>query len=149
MKQYIGTKHIKAVAMNRLDYNVLRGWDLPADENGEDKGFLVEYLDGGQSNHPDYAGYISWSPHEQFVNAYVDTTGEMDYSNALIMVKLGKKIARAGWNGKGMYVEMPELSEVLQQNINPYFTLKGVDGKISMWVASVADSLATDWQIVD
>ena len=37
MKQYIGTKHIKAVAMNRLDYNVLRGWDLPADENGEDK----------------------------------------------------------------------------------------------------------------
>lgn len=29
MKQYIGTKLIKARPMNRADYNMYRGWDFP------------------------------------------------------------------------------------------------------------------------
>ena len=53
-QMYIGTKRINAMAMNRLAYNQLRGWELPSDENGEDEGFLVEYVDGGKSNHPDH-----------------------------------------------------------------------------------------------
>lgn len=149
MKQYIGTKQIKAKAMDRDEYNIMRGWELPHDENGDDEGYLVEYLDSLNSNHPGYANYISWSPKEEFLNAYVDITGEMDFSNALIMVKLGKCIARAGWNGKGMHVEMPVLSDALLQNINPYFTLQGTDGKASMWVPSINDCLATDWRVVD
>jgi len=68
--RYIGTKMICAVAMTRLAYNELRGWTLPGDENGEDEGFLVEYLDGGKANVPGYAGYVSWSPKEVFENAY-------------------------------------------------------------------------------
>jgi hypothetical protein len=31
---------------------------------------LVEYIDGGQSNHELHEGYISWSPKEVFENAY-------------------------------------------------------------------------------
>ncbi len=68
--KYIGKKEIHAVPMNRLAYNQLRGWELPADENGEDEGYLVEYLDGGAANHPDYTGYISWSPAAVFERAY-------------------------------------------------------------------------------
>lgn len=70
MNQYIGTKLIKARPMNRADYNVYRGWELPADEDGTDEGYLVEYTDGGVANHPEHDGYISWSPKEQFDNAY-------------------------------------------------------------------------------
>lgn len=73
---YIGTKVIRATPMSRLDYNTLRGWDLPSDENGDDAGFLVEYMDGGQANHPDYAGYISWSPSAVFNAAYIPAQGE-------------------------------------------------------------------------
>lgn len=69
MKQFVGTKIINAIAMTRLAYNELRGWELPEDENGDDEGYLVEYLDGGQANHPDYAGYISWSPKAVFEKA--------------------------------------------------------------------------------
>lgn len=29
MKKYIGTKVLKAVPMNRGDYNILRGWNIP------------------------------------------------------------------------------------------------------------------------
>ncbi len=47
MKHFVGLKVIKAVAMTRLAYNELRGWALPADEDGADEGYLVEYQDGG------------------------------------------------------------------------------------------------------
>lgn len=67
---YVGTKVIHAVAMSRQAYNDYRGWQLPADENGEDNGYLVEYADGGQPNVPGHAGYISWSPAEVFEKAY-------------------------------------------------------------------------------
>ena len=70
MKNYIGRKAIKAMPMTRKAYNDYRGWELPSDENGEDEGFLVEYVDGGKSNHPNHKGYISWSPKDVFERAY-------------------------------------------------------------------------------
>lgn len=70
MKIYTGTKTINATPMLRGEYNVLRGWVLPADEDGADEGYLVEYTDGGKANHPDFAGYISWSPKDVFERAY-------------------------------------------------------------------------------
>lgn len=30
----------------------------------------MKYIDGGQSNHPDFEGYISWSPKAVFEKAY-------------------------------------------------------------------------------
>lgn len=75
MKKYEGKKQILATPMSRLEYNEYRGWQLPENENGEDEGFLVEYIDGGEANHPDHAGYISWSPKVVFEYAYnpIDT----------------------------------------------------------------------------
>lgn len=67
---YLGTKVIHAVPMDRLAYNQLRGWELPADENGEDLGYLVQYADGGSPNVPGFDGYVSWSPRDVFERAY-------------------------------------------------------------------------------
>lgn len=67
---YIGTKCIRAVPMNRLDYNRLRGWEVPADENPEDAGYLVENADGGAPNVAGFDGYISWSPAGIFEATY-------------------------------------------------------------------------------
>ena len=58
---YEGTKRVHAKPMNRGDYNVYRGWEVPADENPADEGYLVEYVDGGRGNDSRHAGYISWS----------------------------------------------------------------------------------------
>lgn len=75
MKKYEGKKQILAKPMSRLEYNEYRGWKLPENENGSDEGFLVEYIHGGEANHPDHVGYISWSPKVVFENAYnlIDT----------------------------------------------------------------------------
>lgn len=73
MKQYIGVKVINAKPMTRAEYNTFRGWELPADENGADEGYLVEYVDGGRGNTDLYAGYVSWSPKDVFERAYKPT----------------------------------------------------------------------------
>lgn len=76
MKKYTGVKEILAKPMNRKEYNDYRGWELPADENGDDEGFLVEYVQSETSpnvNHPAHTGYISWSPKDVFEESYIST----------------------------------------------------------------------------
>lgn len=73
MEQYVGTKVINAMPMTRGDYNIIRGWQLPADEDGRDMGYLVEYTDAQRPNAPGFDGYISWSPADVFEGAYAPT----------------------------------------------------------------------------
>lgn len=161
MKQYLGTKLINAVAMTRLEYNQLRGWTLPADEEGDDEGYLVEYKDGGKPNHPDFEGYVSWSPKEQFDKAYRPTDG-LNFGLAVEALKLGSKVSRAGWNDKGMFVYLVPANSYPAQTgaaksyfgeggmvpYNAYMAIKNVNDTVSTWVPSVNDVLADDWVIV-
>lgn len=70
MRRYIGTKAVNAKPMTRLDYNELRGWKLPDDEDGSDAGYLVEYADGQRPNVKGFKGYVSWSPADVFEGSY-------------------------------------------------------------------------------
>ena len=161
MKTYIGVKMIRAKPMTRAEYNTYRGWTLPADEDGSDTGFLVEYLDGGKANTPDHSGYVSWSPSDVFANAYQETEGAT-FGFALEAMKNGHRAARAGWNGKGMFVYVvPPASYPAQTGAakaffgndalvpyNAYMAIKNVDGTVSTWVPSVNDCLSQDWQLL-
>lgn len=69
MKKYYGTKIIAAASMSRLDYNTLRGWTLPEDEDGSDQGFMV-VQSGQPSNLDGYDGHVSWSPKDVFERTY-------------------------------------------------------------------------------
>ena len=162
MKRYIGTKVINATPMTRLAYNQFRGWALPAKENGEDAGYLVEYTDGGQANTSQFDGYVSWSPKEQLEGAYRETGG-LTFGLAVEALKKGQKLARSGWNGKGMFVFLVNGStfnvsrapllgifpEGAAINYRPHIDIKGVDGSISTWVPSIGDVMAEDWAIVE
>ena len=77
----------------------------------------------------------------------------MDFGEALHLLKEGKKLAREGWNGKGMFIVFVP-SKVI--NLNEYFVkfnqhlvIKNVDGSVSTWVPSVNDCLAEDWYVAD
>ena len=56
MKKYIRCHIVKAEPMTRGDYNKLRGWEIPANENPADEGYVITYRKG-QPNE-----YISWCP---------------------------------------------------------------------------------------
>lgn len=60
MKKYVGTKVIEATPMTRGDYNKFRSWQIPADEDPADEGYLVKHSDD----------YVSWSPASVFEEAY-------------------------------------------------------------------------------
>lgn len=168
---YFGTKQIIATAMTRLAYNQYRGWDLPDDEDGTDAGYLVEYVDGGASNHPDHDGYISWSPADVFDRAY-QPSNAMSFGHAIEAMKLGHKVARVGWNGKGMWVALTPASSFEAIHAKPghaakhranefgdpngvnvellaHFDMRAADGSMVVgWLASQPDMLADDWGIV-
>ena len=161
MKKYIGVKQIKAKPMTRGEYNEYRGWELPSDEDGGDEGLLVEYIDGGKSNHPDHEGYISWSPKSVFEQAYREING-LTFGLAIEAMKKGAKVCRAGWNGKGMFAyyvqesKYPAQSEcvkgVFEGDMVPYrhyLALKTAQDDIATWSPSTSDALAEDWMIVE
>ena len=178
MKRYIGVKEINAKPMTRQAYNDFRGWQLPALENGDDEGFLVEYIDGGQANTPEFMGYVSWSPKDVFERAYRLSDG-MTFGMALEALKRGMKVARKGWNGKGMWLSLsadnlggqPVVRYVdhdkfwsknnsdfaVEQGgcamVLPCITMKTVDSTgreaiLMGWLASQTDMLSEDWVVV-
>lgn len=163
MEYFVGTKAITAKPMTRADYNTYRGWDLPADEVGDDKGYLVEYAYDEMTvpNHENHAGYISWSPDNVFTEFY-KPSGQMNFGHALVILKAGGRVSRAGWNGKNMFLFLvngstfvvnrePLLSimgEGTQVNYHAHVDMKTADGQIVPWLCSQTDMLADDWGIV-
>ena len=71
------------------------------------------------------------------------------FGEALVALKKGEKIARKGWNGKGMYVELNKGLDYSFSILNPFFIIKNVNNSHSTWVPSVNDCLAEDWYTCD
>ena len=90
----------------------------------------------------------------------IHETQTMCFGQAIEAARQGKKIARAGWNGKNQYVELAhcisyknnagEVVNVNHCNIgNKAFAFVGTSGVQIGWLASQADMLAGDWYIVE
>ena len=89
----------------------------------------------------------------------------LDFSEALQVCKSGLRIARVGWNGKGMFVFlMPGYPDGVPANratadgmqvpeghtvrVLPYLMLRTADGSIVPWLISQTDALAEDWAVI-
>ena len=87
----------------------------------------------------------------------------MNFGQALENIKDGKRVAREGWNGRGMFVFLvpgsvfkvnrppllgiyPEGTEI---NYRPHIDIKNVDGSIATWVPSITDLMADDWVLAE
>ena len=78
------------------------------------------------------------------------------FGEAIRRLKAGQKVARKGWNGRGMFVRLIDetiatqsLGNALGRKMNPYFIIKNVNDFISTWVPSIDDCLAEDWEVVE
>ena len=89
----------------------------------------------------------------------------MDFGQALEKVKNGEKIFRHRWNGKGMFVVYQKgypagipcnqqtakawgLNEGDLFKCEPYLQIKMTNGSHAMWVPSINDILAEDWEYI-
>lgn len=76
-------------------------------------------------------------------------TKDMDFGGALQALREGKRVARSGWNGKGMWLALQAPDERSLMTL-PYIYIKTApirDERVP-WLASQTDMLATDWTVV-
>ena len=86
----------------------------------------------------------------------------MNFESALSLIKEGKQLKRSGWNGKDQFVFLvdgsvftvnrppllglfPEGTEVTYR---PHIDMKYQDGTVGVWLASMGDLMAEDWEII-
>ena len=69
-KTYVGTKIVHAELCTKRAYCKVRKWDVPADEDPNEMGYIIEYADGQRPNVEGYEGYVSWSPKDVFEKSY-------------------------------------------------------------------------------
>lgn len=97
---------------------------------------------------------------------------KVNFGQAIEALKQGKRVQRAGWNGKGLFVFMQVPAEIgfdiipkmqsLPQSVKDEFTKRGgaisysnqlaivnPNNNINGWTPSGSDSLAEDWIILD
>lgn len=104
----------------------------------------------------------SWDPsHWQQVLSMIDLLAQGEnpmtelfcFGTALGLIKSGCKVARDGWNGKGMWIELQPTITIPGQDgtlhtILPFIMMRTVKGEWVPWLASQTDILATDWVLV-
>lgn len=145
LKNYIGTKKVKAVSMDWGTYCEYMNLLNDISRSVTEEGYLVKCSDN----------YISWSPKKVFEDAYRESSN-MTFGLAIEAMKNGKKVARAGWNGKGMYLYLADgglLTEAIGDGSFPFtdsIVMKTADNKYCIgWLASQTDMLAEDWTILE
>ena len=150
MQQYIGTKIVEAAPAVKKGGKVYDlTWPIPRSMEPEEPGYRVRYPDG----------YESWSPKDVFEEAYRPTDA-MSFGLAIEAAKKGKRIARKGWNGKRQYVELATaisyaspIGAVVNAEHdaigNQALAFVGTSGVQMGWLASQADMLADDWELVE
>ena len=96
------------------------------------------------------------------------TNGNITFGDALQALKNGKKVARSGWNGKGMWLQYVKGRNVQIHGMGfgpvnehdhdwrervpqllSWIGMKTADNGFVPWLASQTDVLAEDWSIVE
>ena len=71
----------------------------------------------------------------------------MNFGQAIELLKKGYKVARKGWNGKGMWLRIQVPTEKSKMTL-PYIYMKTADDNLVPWLASQTDMLAEDWEVL-
>lgn len=81
----------------------------------------------------------------------------MNFGKAIEALKEGKKVARKGWNGKGIFIEL-QVPDEYSKMTHPYIYIDTTGLQTDNpdapkdrvpWLASQTDMLAEDWMIVE
>ena len=86
----------------------------------------------------------------------------LDFGSAVRAMKVGRRAAREGWNGKGMFlylvpgsefeVNRPPLLGIYPEGTrvryHAHIDMKTATGEVVPWLASQTDMLAEDWVLL-
>ena len=92
----------------------------------------------------------------------MNIASKTNFGNALEQLKAGKRVTRAGWNGKGMFlflVHGESITNLIHENygnaehekampVLDAIYMKTADNNLIPWLASQTDVFAEDWEVV-
>jgi hypothetical protein len=122
--------------------------------------FQQGFIARNPKNHEDL-WYVAKKYFDDNLQPAFDITINLNFGQAIEAAKQGKKVARQGWNGKGMFAYIvpaasyPAQTEVAKAEFGDmvsyreYWALKTAQGDIATWAPSGSDSLSEDWVILD
>ncbi len=86
---------------------------------------------------------------------------DLNFGDAIQAMKSGKRVQRAGWNGKGMWLSLAGVKSHWRASIEgvdqmpenwqgyaPFIAMYTADGLLVPWLASQTDMLAEDWSLL-
>jgi hypothetical protein len=91
-------------------------------------------------------------------NYHMENAQAMGIGYSVKVMNEGKKVQRAGWNGKNMFLFsigcscwefLSDVSGIDGLETQQFICMKTADNKLIPWLASQADLLANDYQIID
>lgn len=71
----------------------------------------------------------------------------MNFGEAIENLKAGHRVARDGWNGKGMFLTMVDSMAYEGVPIVPFIAIYTTNKKLAPWNSSQQDALADDWHV--
>ena len=172
--KYIRVNHVDAepMAFGEFKEKFPKSGGANVERDPADEGYVITYRKGRPNE------YVSWCPKAEFEAVSRPVDG-MTFGMAIEAMKRGKKVARRGWNGKGMWLCVPlcdgakeiPANDILDNplavflgkpnavhayhtggtaKVVPYITMKAADGTfVTGWLASQTDMLSEDWMIVE
>ena len=124
--------------------------------------FQQGFIARNPKNHEDL-WYVAKKYFDDNLQPAFDITINLTFGQAIEAAKQGKRIARQGWNGKGMFAYIVPAAFYLPQTgaakqhfgenslvpYRAYWALKTVQEDIATWTPSGSDTLAEDWLILN
>lgn len=124
--------------------------------------FNLGYVARNPKNHEDL-WYVAKKYFDENLEPAFSSNKNLNFGQAIEAAKQGKRIARAGWNGQGMFAYIvPAASYPAQIGVakahfgenslvpyRAYWALKTAQEDIATWTPSGSDTLAEDWYVLD
>ena len=75
----------------------------------------------------------------------IEDMKDMNFGEAIEVLKSGGRVTRPSWNGKGMYLEL-QIPDERSDMGRPYIYMAHADGVLGPWNATQSDMLGEDWE---
>lgn len=139
---------------------ILKAWEAARPKLIRPLGSVIVFGTGGSIEDNALDGHCK-------IHEYMNN---LNFGDALIALKQGKKVSRSGWNGKGMYLSLQPGSTIESNQarngaalertkeadapthvvICPHIDMRAADGSVVVgWLASQTDMLSDDWGVVE
>lgn len=155
-KPYI--KVSKTAINNSKNYNSY--WLYVRSESGKVDSICIDRVVSEHGTKGAFAEYVDkllgQSTESVTLEAAYQNIDKMNFGIAIKAMWDGKRVARKGWNGKGIFCEL-QAPDAHSKMTSPYIYINttglqtdnpNAAKSLVPWLASQADMLANDWQIV-